>query len=90
MTNAALNYKDQFNAVQRPPYKFVNVKAKFISAPLIFYIGYLVAFGRHKGKPLEPLCLRLIKTFFKTKNRLTRTNQSSLRKIWVFENTVHP
>ena len=53
--NAGLNFKDEFNAIHRTLYKFVEVKAIYIRAPLILYTGYLEAFGRHRGKPLDPL-----------------------------------
>jgi len=35
--------------------KFVEVKAICIRSPRILYTGYLEAFGRHRGKPLDPL-----------------------------------
>ncbi|WP_270320327.1 hypothetical protein, partial [Weissella cibaria] len=49
------NYKDLFNTIHHTLDKFVEVKAIYICAPLILYTGYLEAFGRHRGKPLDPL-----------------------------------
>ena len=49
------NYKDLFNAIHHTLDKFVKVKAICIGAPRILYTGYLEAFGRHRGKPLDPL-----------------------------------
>ena len=55
MARAINNYKDPFNPIQHTLDKFVEVKAICIRAPRILYTGYLEAFGRHRGKPLDPL-----------------------------------
>ncbi|MCT0000785.1 hypothetical protein EFL72_08040 [Weissella cibaria] len=48
---------DLFNDIHHTLDKFVEVKAVCIRAPRILYPGYLEAFGRHRGKPLDPFML---------------------------------